>query len=467
MADSSQVNATPAKAFFVKMLTRDIDLSDAIMDLIDNCVDGIIRTKWNTGLKDNDNNPYVGFYAEVEINQNHFRIKDNCGGIPRKVAEDYAFRMGRTNVRDRDIPTVGVYGIGMKRALFKMGRSSKVISKTSEDTYEVVITPNWIENDSEWELPLNTIMIDEEIENGTIIEVDNLYESISRLFSTSSSLISNLKSLISKHYSIIMGKGFNIIVNGEQIKPVSMKLLIDRQFDSESLAPYIYQATIDNVNVLLEVGFYRIIPNDDELDEEQNVRRSKEEAGWTIICNDRVVLYKDKTMLTGWGEANVPQYHSQFIGISGIVIFKSYDASKLPISTTKRNIDTSSELYLKVKNKMRDGLKLFTNYTNTWKKDLEKERERSETAELVNVFELPKEIPENKWKKLSNSSYHEVIFSPKLPKPKETNPRKFIRFTRYVSEIKSVSDYLFGTPDAPASEVGNECFERVLKEIEK
>ena len=66
------------------------------------------------------------------------------------------------------------------------------------------------------------------------------------------------------------------------------------------------------------------------------------DAGWTIICNDRAVLYCDRTELTGWGEAGVPRYHTQFIAISGIVEFQSNDPAKLPTTTTKRGIDASS-----------------------------------------------------------------------------------------------------------------------------
>ena len=39
------VEAKPVKSFFVEMLTRDIDLVDAILDLLDNCVDGILRLR--------------------------------------------------------------------------------------------------------------------------------------------------------------------------------------------------------------------------------------------------------------------------------------------------------------------------------------------------------------------------------------------------------------------------------------
>ena len=39
------VDASPVKSFFVSMLTRDIQLEEAILDLLDNCVDGVLRSK--------------------------------------------------------------------------------------------------------------------------------------------------------------------------------------------------------------------------------------------------------------------------------------------------------------------------------------------------------------------------------------------------------------------------------------
>ena len=71
------VDATPVKSFFVSMLTRDIKLEDAILDLLDNCVDGIIRHQ-NQGKS----KPYKGYKAEIEFNGDTFSITDNCGGIP-------------------------------------------------------------------------------------------------------------------------------------------------------------------------------------------------------------------------------------------------------------------------------------------------------------------------------------------------------------------------------------------------
>src|SRR5208282_6219848 len=133
----------------------------------------------------------------------------------------------------------------------------------------------------------------------------------------------------------------------------------------------------------------RPIPSQDEIISEQEEKKySSVDAGWTVLCNDRAVLYCDRSELTGWGEAGIPRYHTQFIAISGIVEFKSTDASKLPTTTTKRGIDSSSPLYLQVKNKMREGMRLFTDYTNKWKGQAEESRKQIVAGEPLSFEQI-------------------------------------------------------------------------------
>lgn len=37
------IEGNPTKQFFIEMITRDISIEDAIMDLVDNSIDGAIR----------------------------------------------------------------------------------------------------------------------------------------------------------------------------------------------------------------------------------------------------------------------------------------------------------------------------------------------------------------------------------------------------------------------------------------
>ncbi len=91
------------------MLTRDIELKDALLDLIDNSVDGATR-QLKGKVKKAD--AYDGFEARLTLSAKSFDISDNCGGIPKNAIKD-AFLLGRPKVeKDKGIPTIGVYASG-------------------------------------------------------------------------------------------------------------------------------------------------------------------------------------------------------------------------------------------------------------------------------------------------------------------------------------------------------------------
>jgi DNA topoisomerase VI subunit B len=144
------VSAAPTKRFFVEMLTRDIELSDAILDLLDNCIDGILRSKIHLNRK----KPFAGKYAHITARPDLFEIKDNCGGIPEDRIQ-YAFRIGREiSDKGENIESIGVYGIGMKRAIFKMGRHCTITTKNAQGSFSVSISPTWMFDDKDWDLPV-------------------------------------------------------------------------------------------------------------------------------------------------------------------------------------------------------------------------------------------------------------------------------------------------------------------------
>lgn len=327
------VDAYPAKRFFVEMLVRDIELKDSILDLLDNCVDGAMRTAQGTTVS--SERPYEHRWAKIKFNADEFSIEDNCGGIPISLAKGSAFSLGRTDpTMDADLPTVGVYGIGMKRAIFKIGKNSIVESKTEQECFVVTIDSQWMEDDKNWQLPFDDSNCSLE-EAGTRILISELRDGMSRLFSDETDFEEDLKKTIAAYYGLIIGKGFTVYVNGEKVEPIQFALLIDDAAftSSQGIAPYVYQANKDGVSVTLAIGFYRNLPTEDEENEILNGKPSTEKAGITVVCNDRVVIYADKTRLTGWGEATVPQYHTQFVSIGGIVVFRSNDASKLPLAS--------------------------------------------------------------------------------------------------------------------------------------
>lgn len=461
-------NAWPTKRFFVQMLTRDIALDDAVLDLLDNCIDGVVRVARDQKPKDAAE-PYKGYWADIKFSGAEFVIADNCGGIPRDIAENYAFRFGRPDEqKEGGLATVGIYGIGMKRSIFKFGKSALVTSRPKDGAFAVAIPDNW-ESTGDWSFPIEELA-DAKGPPGTTVHVMNLHPEVAAQFAKESPFDGTLNNSIALHYSVILGKGFEVRVNGKAVKPRPLMLLadvLDAEDEKPLLAPYIYRNEIGGVSVDLAVGFYKPIPTEKEVDEAEEARHTSDDAGWTIICNDRVVVACDKTMLTGWGEANVPSYHPQFIAIAGIVQFTSADPSLLPITTTKRGIEAGSPLYLQVKEHMRWGVKLFTSYTNKWKTQLEGEKKNRARAKPVHFSALVRSVPAGRWKKVRGGGAQERYFQPELPEPARGVEEKFIRFARPVKDISKVARFLFDDPDAPPSEVGAACFDATLKEAKK
>ena len=458
------VDASPVKSFFVSMLTRDIKLEDAILDLLDNCVDGILRSGGGSIQK-----PFKGYKAEIEFNAESFSIWDNCGGIPWDLHE-YAFRMGRSSVRPTDVPgAVGVYGIGMKRAIFKMGKHCLISTRHDEDQYEVEISPDWISDESNWEIPVRNASkaLDSA---GTEIVVGELYRGISKTFDEGfEAFQSELYRMVATHYAYIMEKGFEVKINGDKVKPRTTKLVYDDSEvkDAVAVQPFMFETTSDGVDVFLAVGFTRPIPLEDEIEEElEGPKYSSIDAGWTILCNDRAVLHSDRSELTGWGEAGVPRYHNQFIAISGIVDFRSEDPRKLPTTTTKRGIDATSPLYLQVKNKMREGMRIFTDYTNKWKGRPEESRIHIQEGRTLSLEELRLESEElifRSTRTLPPGSQ----FKPRLPLPRRIEPTsRRISFVREIERIEAVAEYI-GDPDMRPADVGEYCFDAVYEEVSR
>lgn len=469
IADDNIISARPAKRFFVEMLTRDIELEDAILDLLDNCLDGAVRSNALAKKSANAKEPYKGYWAKITLDENHFRIEDNCGGIPLNLAKNYAFRFGRPDSgRDEKLNTVGVYGIGMKRALFKLGKDSSVSSNHTEGSFGVHIDSDWIENDRNdaWDLEMDRSVKGPK-DHGVIIEVKDLHEHIQFQFDKIKGLFEDaLKKKVREHYAYIIKKGFKVTINGTNIDPAQHVTLV-AETKKGNIAPYLYKTTVNGVNVSLVMGMYERFPSDSELDEMADGKRTKHAAGWTIVCNDRIVLANDITHVTGWGEAGVPNYHSQFVMLSGMVDFSCNDAKKLPLTTTKRGVDLSSPLYADVKNIMRDALKHFTNFTNQWKGHSTERDSVQSTTQAVDIREAALQIPQSMWKEV-RVGLKGTRYVPELPKPVGESANARIVFSKDKADVQLVQGYLFDSDDTPKpSDVGKAAFDWVLRKARK
>ncbi|MCP4263901.1 MAG: hypothetical protein GY774_41300 [Planctomycetes bacterium] len=463
MAKKDEAIAIPTKQFFVSMLTRDINLADAILDLIDNCLDGALR------LSDGDEVDYSKHSVNIILDCKRFSIEDDCGGISRDIAKNYAFKMGREpdDERDSESETIGMYGVGMKRAIFKMGRDAIVRTNCDNDEFYVPIASDWLD-DKEWNpLPILQSTTETKLEHpGTIIEVTNLYPSVSKHFENDS-FINDLQTAIGEHFTSFLQKGLKIIVNDSSVKPVLVEVLVSDEADGP--APYVYQKEIEGVTVSITVGLNtgKAIDDNDEESADFERNRSAATAGWTVFCNDRAVIVGDKSRLTGWGDG-LPFYHYQFSVITGIVEFRSACADKLPITTTKRALDTSSDVWLEARTKMREGLRVWINHTNMWKNH--PRSDQTEYWKSAKPLPLPQAVEAVAKRDVTKKQDGGIEYNPvkkkvlPIPKTKKPSSRRIV-YSRPIEEIRAISDALFDRDDEKPSIVGDKCFELVLNNV--
>lgn len=365
--DPLLVDASPTKSFFVSIITRDIQLDDAIADLVDNCIDGAKRLR-----KGSDS--LQGLWVKVVVNSTGFSIEDNCGGIPLEIARRYAFKFGR----DKDYQTtdfsVGQFGVGMKRALFKLGTHFTVDTVEPEHSYKIdVPVIQWL-TEEEWDFRVSELAEGTfETENlGTTITVDNLHPSVALTFGQDW-FKRELRTKIQRVQQSFLRAGLDIFFNGETIIPNVWGLK-----DGEGIEPFFERYADDFGGAHpVRTRLYAGVGEPDRVG-----------AGWYIFCNGRCIVEADQSALTGWGETGdggiaIPRYHAQFARFKGYAFLDCQSAELLPWNTTKTSIDVENPAYRRLLGRMVDATRPVIDFLNKLDSEMDFEADERELSVSV------------------------------------------------------------------------------------
>lgn len=308
--------------FFLDILGRDISTQACIYDLIDNSIDAAKRHK-------NQNDNYSGYEILISVQDDKLTVTDNCGGFSEDELTSRAFVTGRQSNHHLGL---GKYGVGMKRAIAKIGKRFNLSTDNGNSSYKLTATVDQLSSSSSTiEARLET---SSNIE--TKIEIFELEHDVVCEF-RDSSWNAQLLNEIGTRYSLFLNQGLSIkispIEGGAKKKATSML----PELRSSSDVPLVKETkTINDVNVSITAGLHKQYV----ITSKQGVNRKlTADFGWYIICNERVIAAAIKQGDEyGWTNK---AWHSEYGGFVGFVYLTSEEPDKLPWNTAKTQVLTN------------------------------------------------------------------------------------------------------------------------------
>lgn len=444
-----KANAIPRKRFFVEMFTRDISLKDCILDLIDNSIDGLIRSRdidlGETLLKNDSAKISDDHLPEIIVTFSSQRLSvlDNCGGISSEEAQQETFNFGHSveyydQASERSL---GVYGVGLKRALFKIGRSFEVVSKTTKDGFRVKEDnlEDWAKRDKsldDWSFPMEELEKAKSLKSaGTRVVVSNIRDSVKKLLDDDS-FDKELRRDVARVYTFFLDRFVRIKINDKYIAPIKVPL-----GKSDEVSPAVERMEIENVKVTL---FASLAARDEK------GRWTADQAGWYIACNGRMVTTADRTSISGWGSSALPIFVPKYRGFVGLALFESKDPLLLPWKTTKRDFDHESSVYQSARAKMGAVARSILSFLDSMY--VGEEQEHDYEREIANRV---KQAEVSKLQQFETRSFG-------LLEPRPIRTTTGVQYTVNKKDIQLVRKHL-GRPSWSNSKIGKFTFDSYMK----
>lgn len=438
MGKTLSADASPEKRLFISLLTRDIPLVAALLDLLDNSINSAVE-RYSDRLTTAEE--YLAFFSDeaiqphvkiaLNVSSDRVEIVDTASGISAAVARDHVFKFGRGDEPASDSDRLSVYGIGLKRAIFKLGNTIKMRSDHEDGGFDLKLdVAQWAKlSEQPWTFKISTREASA-AKTGTSIVVTDLYEDVKRRVSDGV-FISELKEAIARTYAFYLAKVVSISVNDEQVEGVN----IDLGQNHASLT-----VAFGDVTCAMTAGIG--IPEAGKFREKS--------SGWFVLCNGRAVVSADKTALTGWGSA-LPRFQPKHRPFLGTVFFVAKYPEELPWTTTKSGINEDSFVWQSAKRQMASLGREVISFLDG--------RYTDEGTEVPS-----KDLQEAAGGAARVSVLSAAVATPKTFKaPTATDVGTIrVQYDAHVTDIKRVAKYL-RKPGMSGSDVGRHTFNYFLR----
>ena len=438
MTDPVYADASPEKRLFISLLTRDITLVAALLDLIDNSINSALEP-FAESLKTADD--YVSALSdlslvpktdiEIDLSFARISVSDTASGISLAAARERIFRLGRPQEPENTTDRLSVYGLGLKRAFFKIGNRIRMVSDHVDGGFELQLdVVEWSRDASTpWQFELTPRPGVLKDDTGTKVEIHDLHADVEvRL--RGGSLNKELLEAVEATYAFFLAKFVRVSVNRERAAPVP--LLIS---DNHATARF----DIDGVTCAVAAG----------IGTPQSGAYRDKGAGWYVFCNGRALVSADKSSLTGWNNNGLPIFQPKHRPFLGLVYFVSDHPEQLPWDTTKSGVNVDSEVWQRATQSMVTVGKAVTSFLDSRYSDEgdPADKEDLQTLDRHRVDAIVTSIGTTRPFQRPTS-------------PKRTNIR--IQFDAQVEDLGKIARHL-ARPGMSGSEVGRYVFEFFLR----
>lgn len=335
--------------FLADTLTTDIELTDALFDLIDNSIDAARNEIISRGCAKDDYglpNDYSKFKIKLRFGSQSIIVEDNCVGFENAILTNSAFYTGKRSHHEFGI---GHYGLGLKRALLKAGRTYAMITDNGDFLYKSKFNINTFSGEESESLIAKKYNTTDK--KRTLFIVTDLYPNIlSQIKDTE--WMANAINELSIRYSIFIRKGLKIIISNSQgkfpdtflIKPSVPGIRNDGLINviKDKITTY-------DVNCEFCVGIHDgyTFPGEASHKSEENKKLTKS-YGIYYIFNDRVIVAASKEAKHGF----TTHWHSEYGGFVCLAFVIGKDPKNLPWNTAKTEVKINNPLFLQIRRKI-------------------------------------------------------------------------------------------------------------------
>ena len=438
MSETIFADANPEKRLFISLLTRDIPMIAAFLDLIDNSVNAVLepiadRLGTANGYVNvlEDDNVQPNTDIRLTISEQRVKVIDNAPGISLEHARKHVFKFGRSIQDENESDRLSVYGLGMKRAFFKLGRKVQIISDHVNGGFELNLdVMKWAKDTTmPWQFELVPRDPEEPERCGTNIEVTDLYEETKKRLKDGV-FEGQLKESIGNTYAYFLSKFIRIFVNEESV--AATNLLVGSNNETARFES-------DSVTCKIIAGLGTPIAD----------KYRERGSGWFVFCNGRTVISADKSPLTGWNNNGLPIFQPKHRPFLGTVYFVSKFSERLPWDTTKSRINEDSEVWQEAKRLMVSVGRPVTSFLDRRYSD---EGTNIAQKELTEVAQVRVDAMRASIAKASHFT---------LPRrPVKTTMK--IQYDAEIKNVDAIKEHL-GIPGMSGSNVGKHTFDFFLQ----